>query len=73
MNNPSKQEVIANYEKLIPLTRCEAQTIAEHEEMMLCWGLLKQAEKMDGLGSFCCDGCIMENKSKKEEKNEQVC
>ena len=67
MNKPSKQEVIANYEKLIQLTRCEAQSITEHEEMMLCWGLLKQAEKMDGLESFCCDCCIMEDKSKKEK------
>lgn len=58
MSNTS-EAVIENYQNLIPLTQCSYQTLQAHEDMMLCWGLLKQAEKFDGLGNFDCSGCIM--------------
>jgi len=42
---------------------CEYRTLAEHESIMLCWGLAKAVEEGRTMNCSGCD-CNLENKKK---------
>ena len=48
----------AGYEKRIPAW-CGARTIAEHIDMLLCWSLVRYAERQEDKPERTCMGCCL--------------
>ena len=62
---PVETHTIEQYEVAIPEC-CAYQTIEEHENIMLCWGLVRAEEEGRKMN---CDNCTENTTNKKESDN----